>query len=230
MRLFIIVYGIVVLAGAVVVARDPGYFGNVGFLVVGALLGIYPAFIIEEIRRARAAKNLAKALFHELANRVGRCCFDFEAPWRAYLQPQYEMNVLRLRKFVPEPPVIYPAVAPQIALLKADAAQAIIDFYIALAAWRREIENTADEFQHTREGVDIGPVRLLARRLRRTLEPGERALEALARHVPAAAEIERNAMRDGDRLFPDAHPYAGKTVRERINLVLSANPEDQAIR
>jgi hypothetical protein len=121
--------------------------------------------------------------------------------------------------------VIYPAVAPQIALLRDDAAQAIIDFYIALAAWQRAIEAAADEARQHIRPVPHGPVRLLARRLRRTLEPGRRALEALAADVPNAEEIERSALKVPDSLFPDRHPNAGKTVRERATLMLNGTHE-----
>jgi hypothetical protein len=215
------VYGIAILIAGVIVARDPGYFGNVGFLVIGALLGIYPIFVIEEWRRHVEARQIAKALFHELANRAGRCCFDFEDPWRAYLQQPEEMAVYRLRKFAPDAPVIYLALAPQIGLLDDDAAQAIIDFYIAHAAWQREVETAVRQYAEVRT-VHPGAVEMLAERLRRTLLPAQRALAALARRVPAADTIERHAMKHGDSLFPERHPHAGKTLSERIALALKS--------
>jgi hypothetical protein len=136
------------------------------------------------------------------------------------------MTVLRLRKFAPEPPIIYPALASQIGALTDEEAQAVINFYIALGAWRREVESVADEFQeHRQRLVDPERLSLLARRLRRTLAPGKRAIATLAKYVPAAEEVERNAMSDGDLLFPRAHPNAGKTVRERIDLILAATHE-----
>lgn len=77
----------------------------------------------------------------------------------------------------------------------------------------------ANDFQAASE-IPGKRVAFVAERLRRTLPPGRRALEALARHVPDAAEIERRAMQDGDDMFPDVRPNKGKTVRERIDLVL----------
>jgi hypothetical protein len=224
-RLFIIIYGIIVVVAWAIVAARPDYFGNVGFLVIGTAVGIYAAFLIEEYKRRREAKNTTRALFYELANRVGRCCFDFESPWAAFLSKHDPMSEFRLRKFLPEDPVIFPAVAPQIGLLDDSAAQAIIDFYTALAAWRRDLENIADQARGALAiGSDVGSgaTQLLAWRLRETLEPGQRALEALAGQVAGAAEIERNAMRDADRRFAGAHPNAGKTFRERIQLILTA--------
>jgi hypothetical protein len=224
LRIFTAVYGIVIAVGATLVARDPSYFGNVGFLVLGTLLGIYPVFILEEIKRAREAKNLAKALFHELARAAGRCCFDFEEPWGRYVNTPVQMAIFRALKFVPDPPVIYPAVAPQIALLKDEAAQAIIDFYFSLDAWRRDLENATAEYQRV-GGMELTPkdVKFLAKRLQQTLSPGKRALEALAPDIAAADEIERNALKEPDATFADKHPNAGKTIRERIAILLGTS-------
>ena len=227
MILFIWIYGVLLAAFYVGVAFKPDYFGNVGFLVVGVLTGIYPVFLIEEMRRGREAKNLAKALFQEFANRVGRCCFDFEDPWHHYLRQPVNMDVFRLRKFVAESPVIFPSVGAKIALLDDHAAQALIDFYVSLASWKRDVENTADaaQAQPILKVAGQGQVQFLARRLRQTLEPGRRALEALSPRVPGFEEIERNATLDGDRNFAEAHPSAGKLYRERIRLMLNATEE-----
>lgn len=219
MRIFLFLYGVVLAGAAAVLVRDPGFVGNVGFLIFGALLGIYPVFIIDEINRSRAARNVAKALFQELAKLVGGCCFDFEAPWKNLLSGKATITVDRLRKFIPGPPTVYHAMAPQLALLQTDQTQAVIDFYQAFAAWRRDAEDVANDFQASSEipGKRVG---FVAERLRRTLPPGKRALEALAKHVSEAEEIEKRAMQDGDQMFPDNHPNKGKTVRERIDLVL----------
>ena len=71
-------YGILLVAAAAFLATlRTDYFANFGFLVVGVVLGIYPAFFIEENRRKREAKTIAISTHYELANRVARCCFDF---------------------------------------------------------------------------------------------------------------------------------------------------------
>lgn len=85
-----------------------------------------------------------------------------------------------------------------------------------------------EESERAGRGVGHGPVRLLAGRLQRTLRPGQKALEALASRVPRAEQIERDAMRNSDSLFPKDHPNAGKTVRERIELILNAAGEHNA--
>lgn len=59
MKIFLISYGIMVAVAAAVLVRDPGFVGNVGFLIFGAVIGIYPVFIIDEINRSRSARNVA---------------------------------------------------------------------------------------------------------------------------------------------------------------------------
>lgn len=222
MKLFIISYGIVVAIGAVLVASDPGYFGAIGFLVIGVLIGIYPSFLIEEFRHEREQKNLTVSLFYEVANRVVGCIFDFEAPWHYLYQKPSDLEVLRVAKFAPDPPVIYSAVASQIAVLDRETAQAIIRFYMFLAAWRRDIEDTVAQYSKSRKLVPARDVARLASRLRMTLQPGQEALELLECQVPDAKQIELDAISRLDRLFPDMHPNAGKSVRERIAIELRA--------
>ena len=129
------------------------YVANFGFLIIGVLIGTYPVFLIEELRRAREKRILTESLYHELANRVARCCFDFESPWSRYWTQLDSTTEFWLRKFIPEPPVIYPAVASNISVLGAGAARTVIEFYIALAAWERDITNTADESSRRSELV-----------------------------------------------------------------------------
>jgi hypothetical protein len=196
---------------------------------IGSILAIVTAFLIAghqhrvQLRRERSElTTMKKALFLELAKTAGRCCFDFEDPWGGYLQNPASMGEFRMRKFIPEPPVIYLAVAPRIGQLSDDAAQNIVAFYIARAAWARDLENVADALE--RGNADSGTVGNLAKRLRQSLEPAQRALESLAPDVAGADEIDRNAMKDADKEFASVHPNAGKTFRERIALALQQFP------
>lgn len=224
MTLFIWAYGIALVAGAAFVIHRPDFVGNVGFLILGAAASIYPGFLIEHLRRRRDTKTLARAIHCELANRVARCCFDFESPWKALLTQQTDMPAFRLRKFTPEPPIIYPAAAAQIAMLEG-AASAIIEFYIFLAAWRRDIENTVKEMEGSRANQSqLSP---LAKRLRQTLRPGLDALQALRGQVPNAEQVERDAIAGLDRLSKD-HPNKGKSLRERIEIALSETEQSAA--
>lgn len=224
MLLFIICYGIVLLVVSAFIANNPNYLGNVGFLILGALLGSYPPFLIAEYESRRDAKRIAVAIFQEVANRVARCCFDFEKPWGTlYLSPK-AMEGARLRKFAPEPPIIYPALAPQIAIFKNDVGQALIRFYIFLSAWQKNIEISADEITSLKApGAHISArqVLQLARRLRNTLKPGLDILEKLGPLVPGAEQIELDAIVELDNLFPEDHPNAGKPLRERILIELN---------
>ncbi len=108
---------------------------NVGFLVIGGLITTITSLVSERIKRPSQARDLARALYMELADRVARCCFDCEVPWNNYLSAPEKMNSFRLRKFSPIPPVIYSSTAGQVAILEDDAPQApqaIIRFYFRL--------------------------------------------------------------------------------------------------
>lgn len=61
---------------------------NVGFLVIGGLITTITSLVSERIRRPSQARDLARALYMELADRVARCCFDCEAPWHNYERPR----------------------------------------------------------------------------------------------------------------------------------------------
>ena len=214
-------FGLVSLIVFTVAASRPGPLQNFGFLGVGVLIGIFSAFLIEEYKRVRDKENLTVALFQEVVNRVAGCCYDFETPWKDfYLKPR-DTEVLRVAKFAPEAPVIYPAVASQIAALDRNAVRAIIHFYTFLAAWRREIQDVVARYSAAAAlRVPQIDVARLASRIRMTLEPGYEALALLGPQVPDAEQIELEAIAVLDRLFPESHPNAGKPLRERIEIVL----------
>lgn len=194
MDLFTIrIYGIVVLGVALLAMwiggkYELGFLLNVGFLAMGVLIGTYPIFSLEEGRRKRREEVLVLSIFHELANRVARCCFDFENPWKAYHRQPQNMVISRLQRFAPDLPVIYPAVAEKIATFRSEAVQGIILFYVFLAAWQRDIECTADECKRQSHPVPPEDVHRLARRLRQTLKPGHDILEKLSGQVPNAEQ------------------------------------------
>ena len=58
----------------------------VGGVVVGAALSLGATLFPEDVKRGRARRDLATALYAELALRVARCCFDFEKPWSGSFQ------------------------------------------------------------------------------------------------------------------------------------------------
>jgi len=156
------VYAGAVLIFAALLIPQEGLIGNIGFLILGAIIAFLSVFASDELKRTIQASELARALYEELANRVARCCFDFEEPWKKWIEAKNcgsnDVSVMRLRKFTPVAPVIYPATAAQIALLGEDAPQAIIRFYVSLAVYQKDMENIADFCQQ-----DVHPGRTHAR-------------------------------------------------------------------
>jgi hypothetical protein len=222
MLAFIIIYGATLIIASAIIANDPTYLGNVGFLVLGAAFGSYPAFLIAEYYAYRDRKRMATAIFQELSNRVARCCFDFESPWKDLQSTTIPMDVSRLKKFAPIPPVIYPALAPHIAIFDNTIGQSVIRFYIFLSAWEKDIQTTTEEFEVRKIPINPNDVRRLSRRLRNTLTSGKDALEGIAKSglVKNPEQIEFAAIIELDKLFPKAHPSSETPLRERIQNAL----------
>jgi hypothetical protein len=84
---------------------------------------------------------------------------------------------------------LYLATAGQLALLRG-AAQPLLEFHYRLSAFRREIENIANDADSSNKSIEVRDVQLVGRRLRETLEPGLKALEGLAPMVHDSEEIE----------------------------------------
>lgn len=170
--------------------------------------------------RERQTADLASILYAELAHLVARCCFDSEGPWKDYwpksARPE-KMEASRLRKFIPVEPVIYLATAGQLALL-GDAAQHLIEFHYRLSALRREIGNFASDTDISTKPVNGSDVKLVSRRFRETLQPGSRALDALAPMVQNSEAIEALAR----KLYYEARPHEDlkKTLKQHIDELL----------
>jgi hypothetical protein len=216
------VFAFVSLVFAIAMFRISDFLTNVGFLVCGALLSMTTVLLSDRIKRPMQARELARALYVELADRVARCCFDCEAPWNAYLDPNFnklgDMDSFRLRKFSPIEPVIYLATASEIAVLEGGAPQALIQFYYRLAAWQRDIENIAAESETKDAGVPPNAIRLLATRVHQTLAPGLRALEALAPLVDDSKQIESSAIAGYDEFRCGTPPSV--SLRDRIGKLI----------
>jgi len=211
---------VVALVFSIAMMARNDFLTNVGFLVLGSLLAIFTTLFSEAIKRPAQARDLARALYEELADRVARCCFDCEAPWSEYLDRNNEnsafanMDPFRLRKFSPGSPIIYLSTASQLAILENDAPQALIKFYFRLAAWQRDLENVAAGGQQNKGGVSPEVCLFLAERLHQTLTPGLKALQALAPLVDEHEKIEAAAIAGYDETRKDTQ--AKGTLRERI--------------
>ncbi|MBR1204516.1 MULTISPECIES: hypothetical protein [unclassified Bradyrhizobium] len=207
-----------------------GFSGNVVAGAVTVVAAIIAWFAVQrqieaqEQAQGRAREqqttDLASMLHAELAHVVARCCFDCESPWKKYWPKNAtpgKMGPVKLLKFVPVEPVIYLSTAGQLALL-GGAAQHLMEFHYRLSALRREIENTAGSADASTKLVEEGALKLVARRFRETLQPGARALDALAplARGPIAAEALARA------LYYEARPHEdlNKTLKQRIDELL----------
>jgi len=209
---------VIALIFSLVMMSRSDFLTNVGFLVLGALVATFASLLSEAAKRPAQARDLARALYEELTDRVARCCIDCEAPWHKYLDINNcvpgNMGSFRLRKFSPVTPIIYSSTAGQLAMLENEAPQALIKFYYCLAAWQRDIENIAAESQQNKGAVAPEAVQFLARRVHQTLVPGLKALEALSPLVDKPEKIEAAAIAGYDDMGKTA-PAKG-SLRDRI--------------
>jgi hypothetical protein len=219
----VILSGMGAFAVAMVLSGNPDG-AKLGFLVLGGFLTVIATLSASWLQRPVHARDLAHALHIELADRVARCCFDFEKPWRQFADAPNPtgMDATRLLRFAPIPPVIYPAVAPQLAMLHGSAAQSIIQFYFRLAAWQRDVELTAARYgTETHLTTVSGPeTKRLGRRLRETLRPGLNALNAVAPMVSDAETMEAAAIAHYDAAQPKHGEYGSASLRDRIKTQL----------
>jgi len=199
---------------------DRPFLANITFLVAGALVAIAAQLTIEAGKRADRIQDVAGSLYHELANRLARCVFDFEKPFEKWGNHRdvgdAEVDVLRLRRFMAIAPTIYPAIAGEISLLAPNAGQAIINFYARFEIYRTDMEALAKDCE-LRELTFVPPkhVAILAGRLKRTLRPGLQALRALAALVPNHKQIDAEAIGDLDSLG-FKHEREHLTLQQRL--------------
>jgi hypothetical protein len=194
----------------------PGY-APLGNLLLGAAIALSATYIVETWKRRQLADDLAVALYHELANRVMRCCYDFESPWSKNWEiPGRHMSRFSAGKFSPEPPTIFNANADKLALFGERVPSALMAFYFRLSVLRRDIENLRED---ARDHSDLGDdaVRVIGSRFGAALGPGLNALKALAPIVPDPAAIEADALETFD---PGPQKRAEGTLRERLSLMI----------
>ncbi len=210
------------------------------FTFILVALAVFQIAEARRVAREQAADSvdaLARALHVELSEFVARCCFDFEFPWGQYLKEKHaagEMDHFRLNKFVPASPMIYEATASQIARLNGTAPQCLIQFYYRVAAWRRDAANMADRLRvrdaerqsalpHRPPILPIEDARVLASRLKETLEPGFKALVALGELVDKPEDTENAAIEAHDRISRRGLIVSEISLRKRIAMLLAEN-------
>jgi hypothetical protein len=164
---------------------------QLGYILVGAGITLLANVLVEHWKRKRATKDNAAALYHELASRVARCCYDFEEPWLDHYQWPQRMDLFTAGKFVPEQPLIYRSNADKIALLGKRVPSALMAFYFRLWVLERDIENSrADAKALSPYTLGEPSVRMIATRFWATLAPGLAALETFSQLVPDWKAIE----------------------------------------
>jgi hypothetical protein len=192
---------------------------NLAFLFAGILIAWGIDVAREQRRRKIETRDLARALYYELANRVGRCVFDFEDPWERWVEAKNigatDVGILRFRKFIPISPTVYPSLADRLAFIDSEAAQAIIRFYVALAVYQKDMDDVAQHCERNNL-LFVSPelVSYSAERLRRTLSPGLQALRELSKSVTEYAAIDAVAIKDSDDLFK--HPRSHLPLLQRL--------------
>jgi hypothetical protein len=146
-----------------------------------------------------------------------------ESPWVKYLDlaacDALKMSRFRLRKFTPSEPVVYVACASQLAVLGAGPAQALSRFYYHQATLRRDIDSTLEVGTSATAQIAESEINFLANRFRQTLQPGLRALEALAPIVENPLELEATAIAMYDEQRVTA--TSSEPLRERIRKLLA---------
>ena len=104
-------------------------------------------------RKRKERKDVATALYQEVANRAGRCAHDYIEPWRHPFGEATKQGVRSIEgrsipglvKFLPQDPVIYPRLAEKLAFIDEEALARLIDFYYHHLAWGRDLKIYVNE-------------------------------------------------------------------------------------
>jgi len=145
---------------------------TLGNVIVGAILALGASTYIEKQKREQLVDDLSIALYHELANRVARCCFDFENPWSRDWTTPRNRGVFGVTKFIPQPPTVFDGNADKLALLGPEVPAAMMAFYFRLWVLHRDIETLyKTEVNPASNTLGFGPVSIIASRFGATHAP-----------------------------------------------------------
>lgn len=184
--------GVITFSQPTQIVLPPSWI-TVGGTLAGVALGSVGAYFVtlwhDDRRRKQEAADVATTLYLELADRAARCSYDFDAPWKEYLQGKGTARKIHdVVKFRPTDPVMYPSLGIKLALLPGHSRGEVVRFFSAQDRWRRELDDLDREKDVDRDGC----VRL-ARRLGESVAHAYLALDALASEVPDWKGIEQQA-------------------------------------
>lgn len=172
---------------------SPWWTGLAG-ITLGTVLAALFSLTRDFLQKRSEAQDVATTIHAELADRIARCCFDYEVPFLTYTYPLQadlkERTKEDVVKFRPTDPVIYPTVGAKMALLGPEVRNSVMQFYSSLDRWRREIDDLNAGRRASFSASELIPVQ---RRLGETLPFAERALEKISKKVKGALEIENDA-------------------------------------
>jgi hypothetical protein len=174
------------------------WLSALGNVVIGAVVALAATMYVEKQKRDQLVEDLAIALYHELASRVARCCYDFEKPWNDLWHSPQNKSIFDAKKFVPEPTTIYNGNADKLALLGPSVPAALMPFYFRLWGLRRDIDSLCDAAAKAPH-LNYDQVQIIASRMAATLTPGLAALRALGDLVPDHDVIDAAAWKELDR-------------------------------
>jgi hypothetical protein len=195
--------------------REIEWANTLGNVIVGAILALGASTYIEKQKREQLVADLSVALYHELANRVARCCFDFEEPWSGLWTTPRNRGVFEVTKFIPQPPTVFDSNADKLTLLGPQIPAAMMAFYFRLWVLGRDIEALCKtEVEPATSALGYGPVTIIASRFGATLAPGLAALQALGEKVDGFKDIDAAAWDTFDKP-PNNHDEHG-SLRVRL--------------
>ena len=180
----------------------------------------------EERLRAQEIAALKASIYSDIADRAARCLNDYISPWRDLRSDDRWLTAERVEMFRPATPVVYPAIAGKVGLLKAEVLVPVTQFYFRLDALSHAIESLIGILRQqpvtpTLESLRQLRVKDIKERLQSCCKPAANALERLA--VPEADAIHREVT------SPHVYPILNKYLRDSGSSLLEAlrNPPEK---
>ncbi len=173
--------------------------GTIVGAVAGGGVGYYLSVRLDDRRREMEGKDVAVAIYAEIADRVGRCLNDYIFPWTVPGEEMIRIEAIPIAerrsdvaKFMPQELRVYPELASRLALIDVDAQTALISFDYAHHAWGRDLSEYVGYAEQEGPAL-VRILHLINNRMIPVLTRGLRVLDLLATTVgqEKARDIER---------------------------------------